>query len=815
MFRELSQSLYKDNLQLSLYNHQDELEKPLSSFNLVEFTTLEADNKYSYSNKDILKFEPLLTNLLANSEKILPKNLIKLTTIIFFSNRDSLSIIVSNTATTNPEFQIIGTKIYDPNGREFISKGANMFAWEGITNVNNYLNVWGFNTIRVPNYLLGSYNQPHPATNGYGTNHQIVDAYTSQGAVVIFDAHDRIGGYYEGNDWQTLKDYWQDMAQEFGDNPYVWFDLHNEPGNSTSNSQQWVNYHRELIDIIRAEGANNVIIVEGETWGQDYLTQTITNHADAVIAGNENILFSIHAYDRWNGRDIGAYFDNLHNQDIPIIVGEYGSENVGQSTLDASNRMMTAAQQREIGRIVWNAKGDDLNDLTTGTGGHAEYFDGTNTNILTSLGTLVWNDLQRTEDLEVLDGYGDDNNNSTFSTGTFEVNSTGQVQLDFLFDGGWYRGELAIFNVEGMEAYQPGSLAFIQQAAQRALSNSQMGHILLKDPIEGARFSSQLPWENNFNAGAYLGVQNFTMNPGDRFAFMLIQHTTVQEIANDPNKIWQWGKLPIFSIPEVNPGGVAEGQMVAVDNYGTFAFEDVRVDWGESDRDYNDIVFQIKGANGIVPSMNSLVNLQRDWRTTNIGQQLLAYASSSGNGTLGLLNQGFSSITLDSNSKNLVNTKGKNTGDELVISGDKNNNFLQGETTNDWLEGGKGNDSLSGGIGSDLLWGQDDNDFLFGNEGDDVLIGDKGNDTLTGGSGSDLFVIAKDGGIDTIIDFEYGRDLIQLSGNLSFEDLTITHTKGLGINNGDILISFSKNNELLAIVIDANFDTLKALDFID
>jgi mannan endo-1,4-beta-mannosidase len=53
---------------------------------------------------------------------------------------------------------------------------------------------------------------------------------------------------------------------------------------------------------------------------------------------NQNIIFSIHAYDRWNGKDIGQYFDTLDIKDIPAIVGEYGFENAGQSTLDATNR---------------------------------------------------------------------------------------------------------------------------------------------------------------------------------------------------------------------------------------------------------------------------------------------------------------------------------------------------------------------------------------------------------------------------------------------------------------------------------------------
>jgi mannan endo-1,4-beta-mannosidase len=300
-------------------------------------------------------------------------------------------------------FKTIGNRIYDPNGQEFIAKGINAFTWD--QTYDTYLKSWGFNTIRVPNYLLGSYNQPHPAQDDYKTNKKIVDVYTSQGAVVIFDAHDRIGGYYEGNQWEILKDYWRSMAQQFKDNPYVWFNLHNEPGDSQAQTEKWVDYHRQLVDIIRGEGAKNVIVVDGEAWGQDYHTRTIAKAAQNVMAGNENIVFSLHVYDQWVNQDIGAYFDQLQAQDIPVIVGEYGSENIGRSVIQASSNMMSAAQSREIGRIAWVGIANDNNDLTYEKGGHAYYFNGTNTEILTELGSLAWEDLQRTEDL----GYADHN----------------------------------------------------------------------------------------------------------------------------------------------------------------------------------------------------------------------------------------------------------------------------------------------------------------------------------------------------------------------------------------------------------------------
>ena len=317
-----------------------------------------------------------------------------------------------STLTANGEFQVVGTKIYDPNGQEFIAKGTNVFTWDGTKRIDNYVDTWGFNTVRVPNYLLGTYGQPHPGDNGYYTNRKIVNDYTSRGVTVMFSAHDKIGSYYEGADFDTLKDYWVKMAQEFKDNPYVWFNLHNEPGNKTPQHDKWVNYHRELIDVIRAEGATNTIVIDGETWGQDYQTRTILNKADEVMADNENIVFSMHVYKQWgDGSEVGGYIDDLHAENIPILVGEYGNTN-------STANMMTALQEREVGRIGWVAMAADHHDFTTGNKGHAWHYKGDNAEILTDLGSIVLDDLQRVEDLDQLGAAGSE---TSLTTGDLSV----------------------------------------------------------------------------------------------------------------------------------------------------------------------------------------------------------------------------------------------------------------------------------------------------------------------------------------------------------------------------------------------------------
>ena len=342
---------------------------------------------------------------------------------------------------TSQGFQVIGTKIYDANGEEFIIQGTNMFAWERTSNIDSYMDNWGFNAIRVPNYLLGSYGQAHPKADQYRNNQAIANAVTNNGGVVIFDAHDRIGKYYKGEEKEILLDYWQDMAKLFRDNPNVWFNLSNEPGNATADPETWVSYHREIIDIIRAEGANNIIVVDGEAWGQDYYTQTIASSALEVMEGNDNIIFDIHAYDQWNGtnkednldnpggyEDIAAYLRDLQNQGIPLIIGEYGSENANTNTLDASRRAIEIANELGIGRMVWTMKANDNNDVTYGPGGDGEHFNGTNTEILTDLGKIAWGDLQRTPDK--IDGT-DGNDVITGENGNYLLNGgTGDDRLE-------------------------------------------------------------------------------------------------------------------------------------------------------------------------------------------------------------------------------------------------------------------------------------------------------------------------------------------------------------------------------------------------
>jgi hypothetical protein len=201
-----------------------------------------------------------------------------------------------------------------------------------------------------------------------------------------------------------------------------------------------------------------------------------------------------------------------------------------------------------------------------------------------------------------------------FAKGTFTVDADGGIEVDYLFDGGWFRGELAVFSLKGMESFTPGSKEFIKEAARRALTNSEQGRILVQDELEGAKFNAPLAWERDFDTGEYRGVKAFNLTPGDEVALMLVQHTTVQKTWQNPNQTSQFGKMPIFSIPEANPrtSSAAGFEFVDVDGSGMIALEDVPIQ--QADKDYNDMIVDLQGLKSNLSPLAKEINPNRDWR---------------------------------------------------------------------------------------------------------------------------------------------------------------------------------------------------------
>ncbi|MEG3944186.1 calcium-binding protein, partial [Microcoleus sp. w2-18aC4] len=207
-----------------------------------------------------------------------------------------------------------------------------------------------------------------------------------------------------------------------------------------------------------------------------------------------------------------------------------------------------------------------------------------------------------------------------------------------------------------------------------------------------------------------------------------------------------------------------------------------------------------------------------------------------------------SGIELVNNSPNQkIGTDGDDTlgGDSSddVLSGKKGNDLIFGFNGNDWINANQGNDLINGGFDNDTLYGgkgidtitgSDGDDIIFGNRGDDLLDGSTGNDTLRGGKGNDTiiggdgndflfgedgddtliggdgndrFLLSPNSGIDIILNFEDGKDLLSLGNNLTFSQLSITQ------ENNATFIRLSANGEILVSLNGVSFSLINVADF--
>jgi len=237
---------------------------------------------------------------------------------------------------------------------------------------------------------------------------------------------------------------------------------------------------------------------------------------------------------------------------------------------------------------------------------------------------------------------------SVFEKGVFTAGDSGVIKIDWLYDGGGYEGEFAVFSLSGMESLTGET--FTKEAVRRALSNSREGYIVFSDKKEGARFRGLLGEPTEWNKGPYMGLRRFEMIPRDRFATMLVPHFTFEELyenltaeesstqATEITIEEISKKRPLFSIVSPNSDyGMHLGQMADINGLGNaFVYEDIDLNAPNSDRDYNDLIVRITGATVELPKLDSLVSKSAgkkrdsanwfDWRTeTELGRQIMEH----------------------------------------------------------------------------------------------------------------------------------------------------------------------------------------------
>ena len=232
----------------------------------------------------------------------------------------SLTTNPSGSAAVTGPLHTSGNGIHDANNQPVTLRGtvSDWLDWNSSVPVGSplddsnvaHMKLWGDNVVRV--LLSEDYWNPndcHYSSTYVGAVDQVVQSVTSRGMLAMLDLHNNergVGCEASGErrmaDSPGSVDFWRSVADRYKSNPLVAFDLYNEPHDITWS--QWLNGGvltdsdgvtwqaagmQQLYDTVRGTGAQNLVFVSGNWWGND------PPPAGDTVNGTD-VVYAAHAY---------------------------------------------------------------------------------------------------------------------------------------------------------------------------------------------------------------------------------------------------------------------------------------------------------------------------------------------------------------------------------------------------------------------------------------------------------------------------------------------------------------------------------------
>ncbi len=173
--------------------------------------------------------------------------------------------------------------------------------------------------------------------------------------------------------WNDYKIKLRQWAVQFKNQPDVWLEVWNEPYRYDRadgyTDAIWVSDMTEMLNIIRGAGNNNIVLLPCAEQGQD--ESVLVNKGVSFLSGKKNILFDVHAYEKWlltGNANIGTRLAKLKQLNLPVFFGEVAPMNAG--TLMNPQAFLDSVYNRglSVSAWVWKNDGTDLDALMNANG---------------------------------------------------------------------------------------------------------------------------------------------------------------------------------------------------------------------------------------------------------------------------------------------------------------------------------------------------------------------------------------------------------------------------------------------------------------
>jgi len=254
------------------------------------------------------------------------------------------------------QLKVIGTQLVDKNGEAIVLRGMS-FGWHSFwprfyneRAVNWLKNDFKCNVVRAAMGVeVGDKPYLKEAVFSKEKIEAVVDGAIKSGIYVIIDWHSHNINLKES------KEFFAEMSKKYGKYPNVIYEIFNEP-----DYESWEEvkaYSEEVIQVIRANDPDNIILVGCPRWDQD-----IHLPAANPIKGYDNLMYTMHFYAGTHEKWLRDRTDEAIKSGLPIFVSESaGMEASGDGPLNyvAWQEYIDWMEANKLSWITWSVSDKD------------------------------------------------------------------------------------------------------------------------------------------------------------------------------------------------------------------------------------------------------------------------------------------------------------------------------------------------------------------------------------------------------------------------------------------------------------------------
>ena len=239
--------------------------------------------------------------------------------------------IVENQSIVNlyGQLSVNGKNIVDQNGDIVVLRGMSLFwsqwggAYYNAETVKWLRDDWKCTIVRASMGIEGNGFLDNPEQE-YAKVKTVIEACIDLGIYVLIDWHD----HHAENHIEEAKAFFNRVSMDYGSYPNVIYEIYNEPL-AVSWKDVLKPYSEEIINTIRSNDQDNIIVVGTPNWSQD-LEDVINEQINST-----NIAYSLHYYSSTHKQELRDKALLAINAGIPIFVSEWGmSEASGNGIID-------------------------------------------------------------------------------------------------------------------------------------------------------------------------------------------------------------------------------------------------------------------------------------------------------------------------------------------------------------------------------------------------------------------------------------------------------------------------------------------------